>query len=192
MTPDEILDQLEDSLRKLTIEYEAFFGGGNKRPSADLTWRVDNCFRLLAENTSLKFAQRYRLNQLQQRHAVFSRVWRRKLEIKEGGWRRPADRLLGVSGANESTRAVPNAEQCRVDLGHGAEVDGVNIERLYAAFLKARERATESLPPGSLERFRAFVQSKTEQIRSEQGGKAIEASVSLEDGHVKLRLKSKE
>lgn len=185
-----MLDQLEDSLRKLTVEYEAYFGGGKKRPSADLAWRVDNFFRLLTENQSLKYAQRFRLNQLQQRHSIVSRVWRRKLDIKEAGWRRPADRLLGVSGANESTQAVSHGAECRVNLGHDADVDSANIERLYSAYMRARERATEKTPLGSLDSFRALIQSKAAELRAHHGGKPVAATVALEEGRVKLRLEA--
>lgn len=191
-TPDELLDQLDDGLRKLNIAWESYFGGAPNRPNADLIWRVENCLRLLNDNTQLKFSQRFRLNQLQQRHAVFSRIWRRKQEIKEGGWRRASDRLLSVSGAVESTRAVPAAvPSCRVDLGHDAAVDEANIERLYAAFLKARERASDNIAEASLEKFRGFVAGQAARLRA-QGGTGVEASVGLEDGRVKLRLRAKD
>lgn len=179
-------------MRQLAVQYEAYFAGGHKRPSADLAWRVDNCFRLLNESTTLKYAQRFRLNQLQQRHAVVTRVWRRKLDIKEGGWRRATDRLLSVSGAHESTEAVPRTAECHIDLGHGAEVDDANIERLYAAYLRARERASDAVPAGTLERFRALIENKAAQIRTQRNDARVAATVTLEDGRVKLRLEAKE
>jgi hypothetical protein len=189
VTADELLDQIEDGIRKLGIEYEVYFGGGKKRPPTDLAWRVDNFFRVLNDNTNLSYAQRFRLTQLQQRYGLMHSVWRRKSEIKEQGWRRKADRLLGVVGANEATTAVQGPAAQSVDLGHGSTVDEANIERLYSAFLKARENAAEAPPAGSLERFRAFINQKAASIRREQGAQNVEASVSVEGGRLKLVLK---
>ncbi|MGH9506870.1 MAG: MXAN_5187 C-terminal domain-containing protein [Terriglobales bacterium] len=191
MTPDEMLDQAEDGMRKLTVEYDAFFGGRKQRPSADLQWRIENYFRLLSENSNLKVAQRYRLSQLMQRYAVNQSLWRRKLEVKESGWRRASDRLLAVAGAGESSRSVASAPACDVELGHGAEVDAANIERLYSAFVKARERSGSSGAGADTdrERFRSLVQAQAASIRREKHASNVQASVTLEDGRVKLRLK---
>lgn len=189
MTPDEMLDLAEDGIRKLIVEYDAFFGGRKQRPSADLQWRVENYFRLLAENTNLRLAQRYRTNQLQQRYAVQQSLWRRKLELKESGWRRPADRLLAVAGAGESSRSLAASAACDVDLGHGAEVDAANIERLYSAFLKARERSGASGEAAGLDHFRGLVEAQAAEIRQRTRTVNVQASVTLEDGRVKLRLK---
>ncbi|MGH9533726.1 MAG: MXAN_5187 C-terminal domain-containing protein [Terriglobales bacterium] len=191
MTPDEMLDQIEDGMRKLTVEYDAFFGGGKKRPSADLQWRVDNYFRLLSDNSNLKSAQRFRCNQLQQRYAVCQSLWRRKMELKEGGWRRPSDRLLAVTGVGESSRSVASAQPCDVELGHGAEVDAANIERLYSAFLKARERSGGApAAADDYNRFRALVERQAAEIRRRDKSENVHATVTIEDGRVKLRLKS--
>jgi hypothetical protein len=189
VTIDETLDQLEDNLRKLGIEYEVYFSGGKKRPPADLAWRVDNYFRVLNDNTTLSYAQRFRLTQLQQRHGMLSSVWRRKAEIKERGWRRQADRLLAVAGAGENTGPTPQKLEQTIDLGHGGKVDEANIERLYAVFLRARERVTDAPPAGSLDRFREFINQKADKIRSEQGSKNVEATVAVESGRLKLVLK---
>ncbi len=189
MTPEETLDQLEDSIRKLGIEYDIYFSGGKKRPPADAVWRVDNYFRILNDNSNLKYAQRFRLNQLQQRYAAMSSVWRRKLQVKDDGWQRPADRLLSVNGAQPATSARARMEEVRISLGKS--VDASNVEKLYEAFLKARELAAESLPPGSLENFRSFIQAKSAEIRVKQGVQEVEACVTLEQGRVKLALKGK-
>lgn len=189
MTPDEMLDQAEDGIRKLIVEYDAFFGGRKQRPSADLQWRVENYFRLLGENANLRMAQRYRFQQLQQRYAVQHNLWRRKLELKESGWRRPADRLLAVAGAGESSRSLAASAACDVELGHGAEVDAANIERLYSAFLKARERAGAGGEVTALDRFRGLVEAQAAEIRRRDRAANVQASVTLEEGRVKLRLK---
>src|SRR5436305_2876333 len=42
VTVDEELSLLEESVRRLKIEYDVFFGGGAKKPPADTEWRVSN------------------------------------------------------------------------------------------------------------------------------------------------------
>jgi hypothetical protein len=39
---DEELNVLEDQLRRLKIEYDMYFGGGAKKPPADVEWKVKN------------------------------------------------------------------------------------------------------------------------------------------------------
>ena len=72
VTVDEELNQLEDNLRRLKIEYDAFFGGGAKRPPNDTEWRVTNALKKYSDGSKLTYAQRFRFNTIQQRYAKFS------------------------------------------------------------------------------------------------------------------------
>jgi hypothetical protein len=186
-----MLDDLEDAMRKLGVEYNVYFNGGRSRPPADIAWRVDNYFRMLNDNTNLNFSQRFRLTQLLQRHGSMQSVWRRKAEIKEGGYRRPADRLLSVVGVGPSAERETPASTASVVLTGDRREETQNIEKLYRAFLQARELSNEGLPPGSLDHFRTFILKKAEQIRREQAADILEASVTVEEGRVKLTLKGK-
>ena len=40
MAIDEELSVLEDQLRRLKVEYDMYFGGGSKKPPADIEWKV--------------------------------------------------------------------------------------------------------------------------------------------------------
>ena len=55
MTPDEELAILEDSLRKLKIEFDMYFGGGVKRPPYDAQWRVESILKRL-DGSRISFA----------------------------------------------------------------------------------------------------------------------------------------
>src|SRR5690242_15800718 len=48
-TIDEELAQLERDIRQLKIEYDQFFGGGRKRPPAEIEWRIDLFIKRYAE-----------------------------------------------------------------------------------------------------------------------------------------------
>jgi len=185
VTPDEQIEQLEDGLRKLGTDYEIFFNGGARRAPTDSQWRVDNLFRQLNEASQLNYGQRFRVAQLQQRYSTLSQVWRRRMAVKEEGARRAADRCLTVAGAGELSKPLTREERSVV-LGYDPEVDAANIDRLYTAFLKARERVENPPPAGTAERFRQFIRTKAEALTASSGQMRVEARVLLEAGHVRL------
>ena len=98
MTVDDELNQLDDSMRRLKIEYDIYFGGGSKRAPADLEWRVQSLLRKLSDSQRLSVSQRFRYNSIQQKYAIFSDLWRQKSKIKEEGYRRSQDALLAIQG----------------------------------------------------------------------------------------------
>ena len=71
-TIDEELGQLERDIRQLKIEYDQYFGGGRKRPPTEIEWRIDMLVKRYAERGGeLKFAQRFRFNNLSQTYAKY-------------------------------------------------------------------------------------------------------------------------
>jgi hypothetical protein len=98
VTTDEELNVLETQLRRLKIEYEVFFSNPTKRPPTDVEWKVLSLLRKFSDGVRMNFSQRYRYNELAQRYAVYSDLWRKKSRIREEGYRRPQDALLSVQG----------------------------------------------------------------------------------------------
>ncbi len=201
MTTDEELNLLESNLRRLKIEYEIYFNSPSKRPPSDLEWRVANALRKFsdgyADGGRLSLAQRYRYNEMAQRYAVFADLWRKKMRIREEGYRRPQDALLSVQGVRahdegESKSKVVDAEpkpfmmQCSDPL---AERD--KVQSLFNALAEAKQKAGEASSQASLESFEKFVKKKTEQIRKEYGCHTVEYSVEVHDGQVRLKAKAK-
>jgi len=98
VTIDEELSQLDSHLRRLKIEYEIFFNNPAKRPPTDVEWKVLSLIRKFSDGTRMSFSQRYRYNEMAQRYAVQADLWRKKMRIREEGYRRPADAILSVQG----------------------------------------------------------------------------------------------
>ena len=98
MTTDEELNVLETQLRRLKIEYEVYFSNPTKRPPTDIEWKVLSLLRKFSDGGRMNFSQRYRYNEMAQRYAVYSDLWRKKSRIREEGYRRPQDALLSVQG----------------------------------------------------------------------------------------------
>lgn len=188
MNTDQALDQLDAAMRQLGVEYEVFFSAGRRLPPADQARRVEQMLRQLGER-QLTLAQHFRYSQLQQRYSLLSQNWRRRLGIREEGCRRPADRLLSVAGVETTPEDRTLSQQ--VYLGSDPALDQAGVEQLYAAFLRLRERSVHAPRPGTLESFRSFLLAKAQQIRSSESVEQVEASVALEDGCVRLRIKAR-
>ncbi|MFZ0803590.1 MAG: hypothetical protein WAN70_15605, partial [Terriglobales bacterium] len=98
MTIDEELTHLESQLRRLKIEYEVYFSNPTKKPPTDVEWKVLSLLRKFSDGGRLTFSQRFRYNEMAQRYAIYSDLWRKKGRIREEGYRRPQDALLSVQG----------------------------------------------------------------------------------------------
>lgn len=202
MTVDEELSQLEESVRRLKIEYDVYFGGGSKKPPADLEWRVQSLIKKYSDSHKMNFAQRFRYNTITQRYALFSDLWRQKMKIKEEGYRRPADALLGVQGVRTAEeRAAEEALEGQQPAGEAkpftvhcsdADTEHEKVQSLFNAMVEARKAAGDAgAANANFDSFKAFVKKKTDQIRKDYGCHSVEYSVELEGGQVRLKAKAK-
>ncbi|HKN16722.1 MAG TPA: MXAN_5187 C-terminal domain-containing protein [Candidatus Sulfotelmatobacter sp.] len=208
MTTDEELGVLETQLRRLKIEYEVYFSNPTKRPPTDIEWKVLSLLRKFSDGGRMSFSQRYRYNEMAQRYAVYSDLWRKKSRVREEGYRRPQDALLGVQGVRVAEEEHKPQHQV-YGLSHGGagaaaapaasqpftlhsvdQTESEQVERLYNTLVAAKKKAGESVS-GNLDSFATFVQKKTEQIRKQYHCEGVEFSVELTDGHVKLKAKAK-
>ena len=194
MTIDEQISGLEETLRRLKIEYDVYFGGGSKRSPTDTEWRVSSAIKKLSDGQKLSFPQRFKFNAIAQRYAIFSDLWRQKLKIKEEGYRRPQDAILGIQGlrpvqADEPASSVA-ANPFSIEYAD-SEIDADKLQRLYEVMMEARRRSGETVKEGAtFEKFKVFVHRKTEQLRSEYGCRSVEYTVEVQDGLVRLKAKA--
>ncbi len=208
VTTDEELNVLDTQLRRLKIEYEIYFSNPTKKPPTDIEWKVLALLRKFSDGGRMNFTQRFRYNEMAQRYAIYSDLWRKKSRIREEGYRRPQDALLsvqgvrsaeeelkpqhpkayGVSRAAAASAAAPSSPHYTLHSVDQAERE--QVERLYNTLVAAKKKAGESVT-GSVDSFATFVQKKTEQIRKQYHCDSVEYSVELADGHVKLKAKAK-
>lgn len=208
VTTDEELNLLDSQLRRLKIEYEIYFSNPAKRPPSDIEWKVLSLLRKFSDGGHMNFSQRYRYNEMAQRYAIYSDLWRKKSRIREEGYRRPQDALLSVQGVRVTEEEhKPHHQVYGVSHAAAAAASGTassqpftlhsvdqaereQVERLYNTLVAAKKKAGESVS-GNFESFTSFVQKKTEQIRKQYHCENVEYSVELADGHVKLKAKAK-
>src|SRR5713226_7274150 len=132
VTIDEELSLLDSQLRRLKIEYEMYFSNPAKRPPADVEWKVLSLLRKFSDGGGrMNFSQRYRYNEMAQRYAIYSDLWRKKSRIREEGYRRPQDALLSVQGVREEEHQA-----------HHNPVYGVSHAAAAAAAATAAEAAS--------------------------------------------------
>lgn len=203
MTVDEEISLLEETVRRLKIEYDVYFGGGSKKPPADTQWRCESIIKKYSDGHKMNFAQRFKYNSIVQRYALFNDLWRQKLKIKEEGYRRPQDAVLGIQGLrlNEAEAAAAAlAEKPGAEAGEkpftthcsDADADHDKVQQLFNAMTEARQKAGDAgAGSANFDSFKAFVKKKTEQIRKDYGCHAVEYSVEMEGGQVRLKAKAK-
>ncbi|HVN18181.1 MAG TPA: MXAN_5187 C-terminal domain-containing protein [Dongiaceae bacterium] len=210
MTTDEELNLLDSQLRRLKIEYEIFFSNPSKRPPTDVEWKVLALLRKFSDGGRMSFSQRYRYNEMAQRYAIYSDLWRKKCRIREEGYRRPQDALLSVQGVrvdedehkqqHHPVYGVSHAAAAAAAAGASAsqpftlhsvdQSEREQVERLYNTLVAAKKKAGENVT-GTIDSFAAFVQKKTQQIRNQYHCENVEYSVEITAGHAKLKAKPK-
>jgi hypothetical protein len=205
VTTDEELNLLDSQLRRLKIEYEIYFSNPTKRPPADIEWKVVSILKKFSDGSRMNFSQRYRYNEMAQRYALYSDLWRKKSRIREEGYRRPQDALLSVQGVRSAEDDHKPKHHQAYGVGHGAAAAAApqpftlrsvdqgereQVERLYNTLVAAKKKAGENVS-GGIDSFTAFVQKKTEQIRKQYKCEGVEYSVELANGQVKLKAKAK-
>jgi formaldehyde-activating enzyme involved in methanogenesis len=221
VTIDEELTLLDSQLRRLKIEYEIYFSNPTKRPPTDVEWKVLSLLRKFSDGGRMSFSQRFRYNEIAQRYAIYSDLWRKKNRIREEGYRRPQDALLSVQGvrvqehepehkvygvsqaaaaiaaadvtpAAATSAAIPPTEEKKPFSVQCADArsERDQVQKLYQALTDAKKRSGEAVS-GNLDSFTSFVQKKTDQIRKQYGCEAVEYTVEMQNGQVKLKAKAK-
>jgi hypothetical protein len=214
VTTDEELNLLDSQLRRLKIDYEIYFSNPTKRPPTDIEWKVLSLLRKFSDGGRMNFSQRFRYNEMAQRYAIYSDLWRKKSRIREEGYRRPQDAILSVQGVRVMEETKPQhppvyglAKAAAAPAGAAdaaasespspqpfllQSVDGEReqVERLYNTLVAAKKKAGENVS-GNFDSFTTFVQKKTEQIRKQYGCQNVEYSVEMAGGQVKLKAKAK-
>jgi hypothetical protein len=210
VTTDEELNVLDTQLRRLKIEYEIYFSNPTKKPPSDVEWKVLALLRKFSDGGRMNMSQRFRYNEMAQRYAIYSDLWRKKSRIREEGYRRPQDALLSIQGVRPEEEHKPQHPKA-YGVSHAAAAvaaahehphsqpftlhsvdksEREQVERLYNTLVAAKKKAGENVN-GDFDSFTTFVQKKTEQIRKQFHCESVEYSVELANGEVKLKAKAK-
>lgn len=203
-TIDEELSQLERDIRQLKIEYDMFFGGGRKRPPTEVEWRIELMVKRYAERSGeLKFAQRFRYNNLSQTYAKYKDIFRKRMAQREEG---RIERHFGAaakaieaeraktqaaapppSKQRETAAATTGAPQVFRMVCSEPENETQKVDQLYEAFVQAKKHAGEETEKLTRSGFNEFVRKKTKDLQTKKNCKDVEYVVETVDGQVKLK-----
>src|SRR4029077_20337076 len=171
--------------------------GGRKRPPTEIEWRIDLLVKRYAERGGdLKFAQRFRFNNLSQTYAKYKDIFRKKVAQKEEG---KVQRHFGAAAKEiEAARMKKEAEEQSVAAAVGdskafrmtcsePEREKEKVEQLYEPFLQAKQLAGEHTGKLSRSSFNEFVLKKTKELQKQKNCKEVEYVVETVEGQVKLK-----
>ncbi len=79
---DQELSRVEESIRKLKIDFDIYFNGATKRPPLEARGRLEAQLKRLADKRGLSYGQKYHLNGLVSRYSSYRELWRRTLRSR--------------------------------------------------------------------------------------------------------------
>jgi len=199
MSTEGDLDQLEQMLRQLQIEWEKFFGGVEKKPPNELRTRVESIVKKYAYTEIRNNTERFRYQALASRFNTFNELWNKRMRAIEEG------RPLGLHGrAAIAAALVPGAASAaatgasaRPPAGPGAggefrvrspEKDESAVRGLYEKFLQARQEAGEK-GTVKFDNFQKLISQQASRIMADKGAQAVDFRLETKDGKVSLKAK---
>jgi hypothetical protein len=201
---DEELNQFERDIRQLKIEYEQFFGGGKKRPPADIEWRIDLMIKRHGDRgASMNYGQRFRFNNLLQTYSRYRDVFHKRMRNREEG---NVQRHFGAAARAVAEERAARERKSPEPVGVGSEGQSASsvaiaffdlsrepkkVDAIYTAFLDCRASAGEPTDGMSRAKFEQFIKRKVAELRKENSSGEIEFVADMDGGKARLRARIK-
>jgi hypothetical protein len=171
----------EKALKELIKDWERFFSGIRKTPPQLERDRLSRRLRRLAEahQDEPAHADRFRIEQLQNRFMSYSQLWERLLREREEGRGRSIGVLRAAAAADAQVESEPNAaETGSVDSGDGA------LAGLFDQYAAAKQSLGQPIGVDAVS-FAAQVEAQREQLE-QKFGLGVRFEVVVEGDKVKL------
>jgi hypothetical protein len=193
---DTELRGLENALRNLNAQYDAFLYGSTHKPPLEVRRRVSQQLRRLSTTESESPADRFRFQALQVRYNALCERWDRLQSEKEAG-RRPGiySHFVRLGGSEtERPPALPNAREA-ASVREGEETEtrpAKDPEReLFRRYIEARRGRGEDVAGLRFDRFAEKLAQQREKLRQHFGDAEIVFDVAERDGRIRLVAKPK-
>ena len=180
---DEELDELDQGLKRLRVEYDQFFLGILKRPPEVLQGRMQKIIVKYANQILRKTHQKFRFNQLNSKFQIYRQQWGRTLrQIESGTYRghRFKAKLHERERGLRPEAETPGAEASE-PLAKASPMD-----QLYDALVAARKRAGESGPDPDRAKLGELVRKQTAALRAKHPGAKVRLRVAVDGKRAKL------
>jgi hypothetical protein len=185
------LQVLEQSIRRLSAECDAFLYGSSHKPPIEGRKRVEEMLRRLNASEDMSAAERYRFSTLQGRFSALVERWERLLAEKEAG-RRPG--LYGhfrESGAAPAPPPGPNAGRAASVQGERAAVSADPDRDLFERYVAAKKARGEDVSGYRLEGFVEGLERERRKVRGRFGSADVVFDVAEREGRVRLIARKK-
>lgn len=185
---DERLDELDQGVKRLRIEYDQYFLGILKRPPEVLTGKMQKIIVEFSNSPPHKSQQKFRFNSLNSKFQIYRQQWGRTLrQIEQGTYKghlfkahlHERERMQAQKQASKSDAPAETAPPAR-SAASGA------IDQLYDALIAARTRAGEAGPAPERARVEAMVRKQTAALREKHPGAKVKFKVAIEGNRAKL------
>ena len=193
---DSELQGLENALRNLNAQYDAFLYGSSHKPPLEIRRRVGQQIRRLSTTESDSSAERFRFQALQVRYNALCERWDRLQTEKEAG-RRPGiyGHFVRLGGSEtERPPASPNAREA-ASVREGEETDTRLVQdperELFQRYVEARRVRGEDVAGLRFDRFAEKLAEQREKLREHFGDAEIVFDVAERDGRIRLVAKPK-
>jgi hypothetical protein len=195
---DDDLNRLERDIRQLKIEFDQYFGGGRKRPPAEIEWRIEQTIKRYGDRAAeMNYGQRFRYGNLTQTYAKYREIFHKRMKKREEG---TVERHFGAAARaieaeraqkRQSERSEPSEPQRAVAvICSDLSSESGKVDELYRAFREALERSGEAVDRLSREKFEKFLAQKSDQLRKDRD-QQVEFVVALENGKARLKARLK-
>ena len=181
---DDELDDLDQNLKRLRIEYDQHFLGILKRPPEMLQARVQKVIVKYANETLKRTHQKFRFNQLNAKYQIFRQQWGRTMrQIDDGTYKghlfkaRLHERARGLSDETPNPFMRAPAEKPKASGP---------MDKLFAAFVAARKRVGDSGPAPVRAKLSEIVKKQTAALKAKHPGAKVKFRVAIEGKKAKL------
>lgn len=192
---DRELQVLEQSIRRLSADCDAFLYGSVSKPPVEGRRHVEEMLRRLNASEAMSAAERYRFSTLQGRFSSLVERWERLLAEKESG-RRPG--LYGhfrgtPPEALSAAPPPPNAGRPgSVEGVRGAGAIQADPDRdLFERYVSAKKARGEDVSGYRLEGFLEGLERERRKVREKFGSADVVFEVAEREGRVRLIAKKK-
>jgi hypothetical protein len=184
---------LEEALRRLSAEYDAFLYGSVPKPPIQTRRNVEEMVRRLNASEDMSAAERYRFSTLQGRFSALCDRWEKLQEEKEAG-RRPGiygHFREGGGGPPAHSAPAPNAGKPASVQEERRAAPPEPDRELFDRYVAARKARGEDVSGYRLEGFVEGLERERRKVRERLGEGEILFEVTERDGRVRLVAKKK-
>lgn len=192
------IEQLDDGIRHLKVQYDQYFAGALARPPFELRTNVEKLIKKYSNAPIEKLSQRFHFNSLVSRFNTFSELWAKCVRLKEEGRPLPGAPLRAGTNGDVATESASHNGNGN---GHGRQQAGPQVvlagpdwepeqlRPLYQSYREALEGAGTAGSPVSFDSFARQIARKADDVRNRAACDAIGLRIIMEGGRVSLKAR---